>query len=211
MNSNELLRLLLNLLRKGTVSAVDHAAEMCRVKSGDLETNWIRWCALSAGQTVDWNPPSVNEQVLLICPGGDPADAVALCGIYSDASPAPSHKPSTHTRKYPDQTVLEYDHELHKYLAKLPPGGIVELIAPESVKVTTKLLTVEGGARVTKDMAVDGKTNLTGKVTAAGDVAVGGNVTVAGGVTVGDGATGVFTAKSGQTVVVKAGIVISIT
>lgn len=65
MDTNELQRLILNLVRKGTIAEVDHASAKCRVATGDLTTNWISWMALAAGQTRDWNPPTVGEQVLL--------------------------------------------------------------------------------------------------------------------------------------------------
>jgi phage baseplate assembly protein V len=142
MDTNEINRQILNLIRKGAIMAVDHDAEMCRVSSGELQTNWIRWLSLAAGQTTDWNPPTVGEQVLLLCPGGDPADGVALRGIYSDTAPAPSHSPTTHTRKFPDGAVIEYDHEAHGLTATLPAGGTVLLIAPASVEIHTAVATI---------------------------------------------------------------------
>lgn len=142
MDSNELTRLILNLVRKGTISAIDHDAEKCRVTSGELQTNWIRWLSYRAGATRDWNPPTVGEQVVLLCPGGDPADGVALLGLYSDDTPAPSHSPTTHTRTFPDGAVIEYDHEAHGLTATLPAGGTVLVIAPASVEVHTTTATV---------------------------------------------------------------------
>lgn len=41
----ELLRLIENVVRAGTVMAVDHGAHLCRVRSGGLETNWLLWFA----------------------------------------------------------------------------------------------------------------------------------------------------------------------
>lgn len=149
MDSNEINRLLLNLVRKGTILAVDHDAEMCRVKSGELETNWIRWLSFAAGETIDWNPPTVGEQVLLLSPGGDPADAVALRGIYSDEAPAPSHSPTTHTRKFPDGAVIEYDHASHALTATLPAGGTVVLTSPAAVTVNTTSAVVNASSDAT--------------------------------------------------------------
>ena len=142
MDINELTRLILNLVRKGTIMAVNHDAETCRVESGEMQTNWIRWLSLAAGETRDWNPPTVGEQVLLLCPGGDPADAVALRGLYSDAAPAPSHSPTTHTRTFPDGAVIEYDHAAHLMTATFPASATVLLVAPESVTINTAAATV---------------------------------------------------------------------
>lgn len=37
----EIMRLITNLIRTGVVTEVDRANWLCRVKTGDLETNWI--------------------------------------------------------------------------------------------------------------------------------------------------------------------------
>lgn len=143
MDLNELIRLLLNLIRKGSVLEVDHASKKCRVKTGDLDSNWLPWFSLRAGTTQTWDPPTVGEQVMLFCPGGDPADGVVLCGLYSDAAPSPSNSPNKHTRKYPDGAVIEYDHAEHALTATLPGGGSAVIIAPASVIVRTESITLD--------------------------------------------------------------------
>ena len=45
----EIMRLITNLIRTGTVTEVDRENWLCRVKTGDLETNWINWLTLRAG------------------------------------------------------------------------------------------------------------------------------------------------------------------
>lgn len=181
MNLNELLRLILNLARKGTVLEVDHQAALCRVASGELETNWIPWLAIAAGTTRDWRPPTAGEQVLLICPGGDPADAVALSGIYSDKIPAPSEKPNAHTRIYPDGAVFEYDHENQVLQLTLPERAVLNLVASSAVNIKTGTVNVDGSLKTT------------------------------GNVHAGTGASGTFTTPTGQIVTVKDGIVVNIT
>lgn len=148
--NNELTRQILNLARKGRILAVDHQGALCRVVSGELETNWIPWLVFAAGTTRDWLPPTVNEQVLLICAGGDPAEGVALRGIYSQHGAAPGNKASAHIRVYPDGAVIEYDHEQHALRATLPEGGTVNLIAPGSVTIKTGAATVEADTVLVK-------------------------------------------------------------
>jgi len=174
MTTTDLHRLLLNLVRKGTVIAVDHAREVCRVECGELQTNWIHWLALAAGDTRDWNPPEVGEQVLVLSPGGEMADGVALRGISSEDRPAPSHKPSTHTRTYPDGAVIEYDHETHGLTATLPNGGTVLLIAPQSVEVHTTVATIVASDLVRIDAP---RTEMTGDLQVAGAIGAGKNIT----------------------------------
>jgi phage baseplate assembly protein V len=173
MNLNELFRLLLNLARKGTIVQVDHAAGLCRVATGELRTNWIPWLAVAAGTTRDWRPPAPDEQVLLICPGGDPADAVALCGIYSDKAPAPGDSPDTHTRIYPDGALVEYDHVAHRLTATLPAGGEILVAAPAAVTVRTQT------ARLEADLVeiVAPTTRMSGDLEVAGKVSAGQNIT----------------------------------
>jgi len=183
MNTTDLYRLLLNLIRKGIVLEVDHDAELCRVECGDLQTNWIHWMAFAAGETRDWNPPTPGEQVLVLSPGGDMADAVALRGITTEDIPAPSHSPTTHTRTYPDGARIEYDHDAHSLTATLPDGATVLLTAPGSVTVKTSTATVEADKVLVKasEITLDaGKTSCTGTLAVSGDVTSGGDVKAGG-------------------------------
>lgn len=46
----EIMRLITNLIRTGVVTEVDRENWLCRVKTSDLETNWINWLTLRAGK-----------------------------------------------------------------------------------------------------------------------------------------------------------------
>lgn len=46
----EIMRLITNLIRTGVVTEVDRENWLCRVKTGELETNWISWLTLRAGK-----------------------------------------------------------------------------------------------------------------------------------------------------------------
>lgn len=115
-NTAELLRLIHNLVRLGTIKEVDHAAARVRVQSGGMLTDWLPWIEGRAGTTRDWNPPTVGEQVVVFSPGGDPASGVVMTGLYRQAHPAPSGDPNVIGRWYPDGTRVEYDHERHRLL-----------------------------------------------------------------------------------------------
>ncbi|KWC25370.1 baseplate assembly protein [Burkholderia ubonensis] len=148
MDANEIQRQARNAVRKGTILAVDHAAGLCRVAVGasdddGLQTNWIPWLTPAAGGTREWLPPTQGEQVVLLGPMGDFAQAVALRGIYSDAAPAPDSSPDTHTRVYQDGARVSYDHAAHALTADLPAGAIVRVVAPVSVTVETQTATVK--------------------------------------------------------------------
>lgn len=61
----EILRLLRNLIRIGTVSAIKLDDGLCRVDTGNNTTGWLHWLTARAGKTRSWNAPSVGEQVLV--------------------------------------------------------------------------------------------------------------------------------------------------
>ena len=86
----EVSRRLENLVRRGTIAAIDHQAARVRVSTGPNTTDWLPWLALRAGG-IDggrhWHPPVVGEQVLLLSQGGDLAQGVALLGLHSNAMP----------------------------------------------------------------------------------------------------------------------------
>ncbi|KVO50046.1 phage baseplate assembly protein V [Burkholderia stagnalis] len=174
MDANEIQRQARNAVRKGSILAVDHAAALCRVAVGDpdddadsLQTNWIPWIACAAGTTRDWLPPTPGEQVVLLCPMGDPAQGVALRGLFSDAAPAPASSADTHTRVYPDGAVVTYDHAAHALTAELPAGATVRVVAPGSVTVQTKAATVQADT-ITLDAQ---QTTCTGAMTVKGPFA----------------------------------------
>ncbi|MDD8336858.1 phage baseplate assembly protein V [Escherichia coli] len=68
----EIMRLITNLIRTGVVTEVDRENWLCRVKTGELETNWISWLTLRAGNARTWWRPSEGEQVVLLSLGGKP-------------------------------------------------------------------------------------------------------------------------------------------
>ncbi|MCT8469456.1 phage baseplate assembly protein V [Chromohalobacter canadensis] len=193
-NVAELLRLIHNLIRLGTIAAVGHDAARVRVKSGELLTDWLPWTEGRAGTTRDWDPPTEGEQVIVFSPGGDPAAGVVLTGLYSRAHPAPANSGDVWHRVFPDGAVLEYDHAAHHLRADIPgsagltTSGAVTVSADGAIKATTKSTlnaTATGGATIDANTVINGNLTLNGnfsqpagkKATMAGDVAFKGAVT----------------------------------
>jgi phage baseplate assembly protein V len=145
MDTNEIQRRISNLIRKGVVIDVSHAATppKCQVSMGELVSNWLPWLTPAAGRTREWNPPTVGEQVLVLCPSGDPAQGYVLHGLFSEENWPPSFDPNTHARRYPDDARIEYDHESHSLSASLPSGATVTIVAPGSVNIRTQNAHVE--------------------------------------------------------------------
>jgi len=155
MNITDLLRRLDNLIRLGTIAAVDHQAARCTVSSGGLRIPNLPWLALRAGASSDWDPPTVGEQCILLGPSGEPAQGIALIGLYSRQRPAPSNSANLRRRTYPDGAVIDYDHASHTLTATLPNGGKAQLVAP-------------GGVSILGDVDITGTVTVSEDVIAAG-------------------------------------------
>lgn len=188
MNSlAELNRLLENLIRFGTVAEVQHVPPRVKVQTGGMLTTWLPWLAWRAGENREWDPPTVNEQVLLLSPSGQLANGVAVTGLFSDLIPANGDRAGLHRRTYADGAVVEYDSVAHHLVATLPDGGTTELISTGGIHIKGDI-THEGNYVQT------GNQTVTGLVTVSKDVIADGISLVThthGGVQVGGSKTGV--------------------
>jgi len=149
------------LIRLGIISSVTLSPPRCRVRFGDpqaddgnIETPPIRWLALRSGATRHWSPPTVGEEVLLLCPDGQIGNGVALSGLMNDNFP-PAGSSLAELVKYADGAVIGYDPQAHALTATLPEG------ATATIKATTITLDADN-------------VHVTGTLTAQTDVVGGG-------------------------------------
>jgi len=159
-----------NLLRDGVVTEVDHQQMLCRVSSGETHTDFIPWLATAAGELSTWAPPSVGEQVKLLCTDGDLANAIVLRGLYSAQYPAPATDPDVVLVQFKDGAVVAYNSASHALSAILPAGGSVAVQADGGVAIT-------GPVTITGDTQITGRVTITGRAEASEDV-VGGGVSL---------------------------------
>ena len=147
----DLLTRLENLIRIGTILDVDLSVSppLCRVQTGDLETDWRPWACLRAGSARTSWPPTVGEQVILFSPSGELTAALVLPALYSDANPAPDNHPTRHRTRYPDGAVIEYDPQA----GALNAVGIKQATISAEVKITLTAPLVE----CSNDLKVGGK------------------------------------------------------
>lgn len=162
------------LARYATVASVDLAAARCTVMlDDDVESPPLPWAAPRMGATSVWLPPSLGEQVLVICPAGEIGAGIVVGAVPSDANPAPIDEPVALIR-FKDGAVISYDPDASELLIQLPSGG-------------TTVLASDGGVDIVGDV------NVTGKITASDDV-VAGSVSLKGhkhtGVTAGTAQSG---------------------
>lgn len=145
-SSPDINRRLESMIRLGTVLAVDCDAACVRVQSGELQSDWLPWFERRAGTTIDWDPPTVGEQCMVLSPSGDPACGLVLVGIFSGAARPPSTSPDERARKYPDESLFVYNHKT----GHLSIRGIrtFEIQASESGRIDCPQVTFTGKVTV---------------------------------------------------------------
>jgi phage baseplate assembly protein gpV len=94
------------VLRAGTVFKVDYKAGKARVRIGKkddedkLETDWLPWVSPRHSNVRVWNPPEVNEQVMVQCPGGHMNNAFIKMGVAFDKFPYEAQTKHVEKRTY---------------------------------------------------------------------------------------------------------------
>lgn len=157
---NDPRRLIGNLMRLGTIESLDLAQATGRVRVGELVTDDLPLVAPRAGAVRIWSPPSIGEQVLLLCPEGDIQAGVILGALFCDAHAAPADD-TRFVIDFDDGTRLTYDREAHRLTVLIGAGGTAEITAP-------------GGLTLNADVTINGTLDATGKITSADDVIGGG-------------------------------------
>lgn len=164
-----------SLIRLGTVIAVDLAEARCIVRFGDpddpdpAQTGPIRWLSPRAGLTRVWSPPSVGEQVVLVCPDGQIGAAVAIPAIVCDAFP-PLGSTTAEAIEFADGAKISYDPESHELVAVLPAGGTVDVTADGGITLRGDV-TIEGNLAVSQSATV-------AETLTAGDDVIGGGISL---------------------------------
>ncbi|WP_275098070.1 phage baseplate assembly protein V [Sedimenticola hydrogenitrophicus] len=129
----ELARRIENLIRPGVVAEADYATARVRIKVGGLKTDWVPWLTSRAGGDRSWWAPEVGEQVLLLSPGGDPAQGYALPAIYRAAHPANASSPDIHRVDYGNGSWIEHDRASGKL--SIHAAGDIDLVAGGNVRI----------------------------------------------------------------------------
>lgn len=169
----ELHRRVSNLIRQGTVTAVKKG--YCRVKTGELVTDWRPYCTVRAGKAKKHWRPSVGESVLLLSPSGDLAGAYVGPSLFCDANPVPTDEENTEYTVYDDGAVIAYN----------PDTGLLQAVGIKKARVEAS----ESAYVKSPDITLDGNVKVTGTLTAqsggqlTGDFSHNGKFTNTGGVT----------------------------
>lgn len=106
---NDLGRRLANIIRVGAIFEIDFEEAKARVKIGDLETNWLPWVNSNSGNNNSWNPPEMDEQVIILSPSGELNQAVILPSLYKNN--ASDELPNIQSVTYKDGSKVTFDHD----------------------------------------------------------------------------------------------------
>lgn|SRR5690606_8783184 len=151
----DLRRRLDNMLRPGTIFAVDHVRGRCRVKTGNLLTGDLRYFVGRAGAVRHHSVPTLGEQCIVISPSGELATGFVLVGLNSDEFPVPSDNPELDSIEYADGTWMGYDQGNSELTVILAPGGKLILQAPAGVQIAGDV-NIVGNVTVTEDVVAAG-------------------------------------------------------
>ena len=81
---SDLAKRLSNIIRIGTIFEINVQIAKARVKIGELETDFLPWANANSGNNNSWNPPEIDEQVIILSPSGDLSQAVILPSLYKN-------------------------------------------------------------------------------------------------------------------------------
>lgn len=168
----ELERLLMNLIQVGTIESVDAANGTVTVDLGFEEpTDPIPWATPRAGRTRKFSPPSVGEQVIVLCPSGDVGQAIAALSLFQDDFPEPASSQDIEMTVFPDGSQVVYDSGANSLTVNVVGSG--------QVFVNCKTATINANEKATinsPETEVTNNLTVGGNITASGNVSAGKNV-----------------------------------
>lgn len=161
----ELERMVANLLRVGTVEAVDASRAVATVRIGEIVTDWLPWFSRRAGKDREWWTPEPGEQVMLLSPYGDTTQGHILPGLYQAAHPAPADSSDIFRQTFQDGAVIEYDRASHVLKAYVP--GQAEVLADKTIfgtagqhiELTAPTITLNGFTQINGALTQGGGSN----------------------------------------------------
>ncbi|AYX85348.1 phage baseplate assembly protein V [Acinetobacter baumannii] len=176
-------RRLENLIRFGTIKTVNPSKPipLVTVDLDDIVTPEIRFFNARSGDDSTWDPPSLDEEVMVISPCGEIGPtSVVFYGLYNNEHPSPSDDLNRKIRVFADGCVIAYDVAAHHLSAILPPMGTIEVTANGGVTVNANggvTINANDGLTIT---AVSGGTTHNGNLLINGSSVTTGNNTVQG-------------------------------
>jgi phage baseplate assembly protein V len=163
MNNADIERRLENLLRIGTISAVNHQERLVKVSTGKLITQWLAWPADIGNNYIRWRPLRLNTQVIIACISGDPAQASIIGMLYSNDLNSPRVDDHIDVIQFNDGSHIQYDSQVHKLTLKCVGDVLVD--TPETTFTGT--VTVNGHVTYKDGLTGTGNAKVDGDVIAS--------------------------------------------
>lgn len=127
--SAEAARRIENAILIGRVVEVDRQARRAKV---EIEDGWtsaaLPWIERRAGDVRSWSPPTVGEQCLILCPGGDPERGLVLPGVASDAFALDGDPELVELLETAGGFADEIDAALNRRTITIPGGGELRVV-----------------------------------------------------------------------------------
>lgn len=164
-------RRLENLIRFGTIKTVNPSKPipLVTVDLDDIVTPEIRFFNARSGDDSTWDPPSLDEEVIVISPCGEIGPtSVVFYGLYNNEHPSPSDDLNKKIRVFADGCVIAYDVAAHQLSAILPSSG-------KAIVTANGGITVNGNTTINGNLQVNGSTAMTGNNTVGGSQLVQGS------------------------------------
>lgn len=186
-------RRLENLIRLGKIKSIQPGQPFTTVtvNLGDITTANIRYLNLRAGKDRTWDPPSIDEEVIVLSPGGELTLGVAISGLNNLLYPAPSDELNKKIRLFEDGCLISYDIQTHDLQAILPAGGTATITAPGGLTINADTtingdVTISGTTHSAKSISTDQNISAAGSMASTGNISTEGTVAAVEDVTAGE-------------------------
>lgn len=155
-----------NLIRIGIIDQVSTAAAVprARVSVGQLLTDWLPMPAIRAGGDLATWLLEEGEQVILLAPGGDLAQAVISHPVNTTGNPAVSSSAALARVQFSDGSIIQMD----RSAGVLTLAPVEKLVVSADMELTGNLTHI-GDYTITGDHTITGNTEITGDITQTGD------------------------------------------
>ncbi|WP_176518399.1 phage baseplate assembly protein V, partial [Pseudomonas faucium] len=132
---------------------------------------WVRWHAQAAGKARHWRAPTLNEQGVLLCPSGEPAQGTFVPGLYGTAGEQADNRDHVEVWRFEDGGSLIYDWQAQSYTISLPSGTVTVQVGGTEVVVTDNAITAKaGGITLTGAVRIEGPLQVTGDINGGGRI-----------------------------------------
>lgn len=150
----ELERKLNTMIFLGKIKELDCAKARVIVESGNISTDWLPWLTRRAGSDIDWWAPEVEEQVMVVCPCGDPALGVVLPSIYCSKYFPENRNNDIKSITFLDGASGEYNRKTNTLTIDVP--GTITINTSSLVNCTAPEVKIKGNVDIQGPVKITG-------------------------------------------------------